>query len=555
MRARTEDQLSDAYDRSVLITSDSLVIQPSVKGLLCHSTSVPTTYISTVRQSQTDISFSNILAALSPAALHNHLNVLRRDIMAFYVVRLLEQSFTVTVSDSAVSCSSNAVHDPLVALDNLSAVLAFLSHHLFVALPSPQDTQFPRSLRKPLAQSVLDNLLIPCLPSSFDKLPSYLALLDKAVAFEAKFIMGMLGGDPTESVVETWCRGVAGHYERRRRQMILDDARRLITTPYPKSKTFLVDVELQPDLHPPSVVPVQDEMEVDDAWGLEEDTAETSEELGSGDTVEADGWGFDDEVEDVDMDADAESSSTTNGNGNGNGKMEDPSDAWGWDDAESPSQEDTPWDDDPWANPPVDDEPPPPSIVSPRVANGLVKKDKKRLNGDASPMPSPSVPQKPPEKRPPHLAPPPATPAPHKESYLVSSQMKEILKMIEDVLNEGIHLTASHVFQAGVSSGNLLLHAAPSILDLYRALYPVVFRNVLKASPDAPIRFSNNCIYLSGQVEKLVCPAVHERLGEEQRRLKILGESWFEDTIVSILSLGDVLNLRLGVGPATTICG
>ena len=31
--------------------------------------------------------------------------------MAFYVVRLLEQSFTVTVSDSAVSCSSNAVHD------------------------------------------------------------------------------------------------------------------------------------------------------------------------------------------------------------------------------------------------------------------------------------------------------------------------------------------------------------------------------------------------------------------------------------------------------------
>ncbi|KAF9045658.1 hypothetical protein BDZ89DRAFT_1099474 [Hymenopellis radicata] len=515
-RARAEDQLSDAYNRSIVVSPDTLMILPTIK----------------VRQSPTSISLSEILASLTPSALLNHLNLLRRDLMALYVIRIFEQTSPVSLSlndEHTLSCSP--VSPSADALDNVSTVLNFVSTYLFAALPSPQDVQFARSLQKPITQSVLDNFLIPSLPSSFDPLASYLELLKKAVKFEEEIVDGILGREHKERLIANWANGVDGHYERQRRLLILDAARDLIVSPSAKFDTFTVQVELQPEPSVPTVVPIQDDVPEGDAWGFDESPAETSSKAVESKDTAADSWGFDDDAMDTDP--------SPKQNGNGNGKTEtDPSDAWGWNDDEvSPSQDEVPWDDDPWGDPPAEDEKPPVITSPPKIANGLFKKDRKHLNGHSpsisspivsSPsMSSPSVPQKPPEKqdrRPPNLAPP-------RESYLVSSQMKEILQMIENVLNEGTRLAASHIFSTSASPGTLISLTAPSILDLYRAMYPAVFGKELQTSLNTPMMFSNNCLYLSSELDKIDPGVAKERLRDAQKRLQVLGESWYSDTI------------------------
>ncbi|KAF8916015.1 Centromere/kinetochore Zw10-domain-containing protein [Mucidula mucida] len=517
-RARAEDQLSDAYNRSIVVSPDTLIILPTIK----------------VRQSATSISLSEILASLTSSALLNHLNLLRRDLMALYVIRILEQSspISLTLTDEhTLSCSPVPPNGD--ALDNVSTVLNFVSTYLLAALPSPQDVQFAHSLHKPITQSVLDNLLIPSLPPSFEPLASYLELLKKSVKFEEEIVDGVLGREHRECLIANWANGIDGHYERQRRLLILDAARDLIVSSSAKFDTFTVQVEQQPEPSVPTVVPVQDDVSENDAWGLDESPAETLIKAGESKDTAADSWGFDDDGMDVDP--------SPHQNGNGNGKMDtDPSDAWGWNDDEaSPSQDEVPWDDDPWGDPPVEDEKPPVITSPPKIANGLFKKDKKHLNGHSPstsspiiPSPSissPSVPQKPPEKqdkRPPNLAPP-------KESYLVSSQMQEILGMIENVLNEGTHLAESRIFSTSVSPGTLILLTAPSILDLYRAMTPAVFGKELQTSLNAPMMFSNNCLYLSSALDKIEPGAAKERLRDAQRRLKVLGDSWYSDTVVS----------------------
>ncbi len=45
--------------------------------------------------------------------------------------------------------------------------------------------------------------------------------------------------------------------------------------------------------------------------------------------------------------------------------------------------------------------------------------------------------------------------------------------------------------------------------------------------------FSNDCLYLSQELERIDAGAVKDRMQESQHRLEILGNSWLDDTIVS----------------------
>lgn len=533
---------------------------------------------------------SAVLSSLSSAALTNHLTTLRRDLTNHVIGQVLDQPMAVVDLAHTLSISPSSPSTEIISgrLENLAHVLNFLSEHLLSILPPSEGLTFPQSLCKPVTTSILNKLLIPSLPSSFDLLPPFLELVQHAVAFEEQYVIDLLKDDPHDRPVKAWANGVGGHYERQRRLQILEMSRHILTIPEDLKDTFIVHIDAPVEVRQPQVVPIQVDDDVkDDEWGFDD----SSDSVESGKTVNTveNGWGFDDDMNtdpisaplDPPVDSEQPPSITE----------PDPSDAWGWDE-DVPSEpaensnngspaplalEDDIWDDDPWANPPSmpnsssqphpSSPPATPPAASPRVAMRLEKlanKGKKNLNGHSltnspvvsSPLSphknhlSPMSPFKPPsspalpstatssvasaKSRPPKLVPP----APPKESYLVSSRMKEILAIVENVLNEGIQFSSSRIIptsEGDLSPGTLLLQSAPSVLDLYRALYPVVFGSQLQSSMQAPIRFSNNCLYLSQEVEKLEnrSTLVKDRLSECRHRLRVLSDSWLDDAIVS----------------------
>jgi len=112
--------------------------------------------------------------------------------------------------------------------------------------------------------------------------------------------------------------------------------------------------------------------------------------------------------------------------------------------------------------------------------------------------------------------------------------------MVEIVIDESKLFYASNLFPSpkGSSSapGTVLSQCAPSILDLFQALYPTKFCDDLK-SPELAMLFSNTCIYMTASVQRIEDtlygqPALKERLKECRDQLQILGNSWFEDTTV-----------------------
>ncbi|KAJ7782061.1 hypothetical protein DFH07DRAFT_792440 [Mycena maculata] len=591
-KSRTEEQLSDAYTRSIAVCPKSLTILPSV----------------VVRQSETVLTLPEILSSLSSTSLSNHLATLRRDIITYYVDHILRQPTSLTISSEnseqrlTFFPSPPNSEDLPTRLDNVSAALKFLSTHFMAFLPPSETLFFSRSLCKPIVTSVLSNLLVPSLPPSFDLLPQFIGLAKRAVTFEEEYVVQLLGDDKSDRPIKAWVDGMGGHYERQRRLQILETSRIIILAPESAPGRFQVEIDTRQN-EVPAVVPVQAEEDHDASWGFGDevkpanDTDATDDGWGFNDDKEPeppfpvaqsapaaedvaeDGWGFDDEEEAAPVPV-AEPPELPATNGHEKEKPEPEPDAWGWNDDDAPadSTEDTVWDD-PWDDAPAkpnaaDSRPPPaPSIEpalsspastsSPRMATRLEKlanKGKKRLNG-GSPMASPALstpmsmssakpeigtppPPPPPaaikssEKRPPRLSASVVVPT---ETYLVSGRMRQVINIVEDVLAEGRKFAASKIFpplETSSPPGTVLLQSAASILDLYRALYPVKFAGRLKTVPEAPMQFSNDCLYLSGELARVEADVkgdalvpVKDRLVECQNRLKILGDSWFEDTV------------------------
>jgi len=429
-------------------------------------------------------------------------------------------------------------------------------------------------------------LLRPSLPSVFEGLSSYLSIVQQAVEFEEKYIVGILGGDVNDKAIQLWTEKLSSHYERQRRVQILNLSRTVILALDSAEVDFLEDIDLLSETVPPSdvhmpEVNLRDEGETsgsstgysEDAWGFGDD-----EKSGNGGSaaVDEDSWGFDDDTAEPEVTSDQHMVAENEPQSHAEDVEHDPGDAWGWNEDNNlpveDSGDDSAWDD-PWAEAPsseqseefsiAEDAPAPaPSISQPKVASRLEKlaaKHKKPASTDpqsSSPLKHSvtSSSQSVTESR--------ETVLPHagtsitespktqsfkskktsfaKESYRVSGRMKQLLRLVEDVISEGKHLSRSKVLPSSSSSlslGTIILQTAPSALDLFRGLYPVKYARDLE-SADRAMAFSNDCLYMSSQLERLLAGLAHDvtalkdKLEECKSYFKVLSESWYYDTIV-----------------------
>jgi protein transport protein DSL1/ZW10 len=526
--------------------------------------------------------------------LSNHVSTLRRDFLSYFIDHVLKQPYNLNIDTSNLNefkltliPSPPNTEDLRSRLDNLSHILDFLSSHLIPYLPESEGNQFARSLSRPIASSVLNNLLMPSLPSSFGLLPSFLSLLERAVLLEERDISKLLGILGNEGIIKEWSDVVSGHYERRRRIEILELARKAIVEagdPNDTFKVIIADGGLETSR---SAIPNRDEDFKDDAWGFDEPATSTLT------TGFSDGWGFDDDSTPVEekrgAELEPEVPMDTDEKQNINGDRDvDTADAWGWNEEEDVSEElpqteetlnaevipeDDVWDD-PWSDSGEQPEPRPPiispSFTSPKVATRLEKsasKNKKHLNGNSSitnsqlsslsnheipqrvivPPPALSL-QPPPEDipRPGHINGPHLPMIAPKEYYQVPTRTKRFMRMAETVIDESKLFYASNLFPASKdmvpAPGTILLQSASSILDLYQALYPVKFAKDLEL-PERAMLFSNSCLYMANAVQQIEDtlygqPILKDRLSECRHHLLLLGESWFNETIVRIFHVG-----------------
>ena len=175
-----------------------------------------------------------------------------------------------------------------------------------------------------------------------------------------------------------------------------------------------------------------------------------------------------------------------------------------------------------------------------------------------------------------------------KEFYSVSSGMQDILELVESVMLESSEFSRSTLLAAylpapdsgsstssksGATPGSVILNTVPSILDLFRALYPMALqlepesggasqkgagKNAATEVPTKKaIQFSNDCLYLeerirellpasspgSGKSHTVVPPDVwtidtglRGKVEDAGKRVKVYGESWFAKTVVRHLA-------------------
>ncbi|KAI0289458.1 hypothetical protein BC826DRAFT_1031931 [Russula brevipes] len=501
---RVEEQLNDAYARSLVLSEQELVIRPAVQ----------------VRDSTTVLSLSSILSSLSPTSLSNHITVLRRDINTHYVD-----------DSSGISSQTLSVHPSPCASEN-----------------------YPRkTLCKPVTTALLQQFLVSLLPSSLSALPPYLHLVTQAKELEETYIIGMLGQDPRDCEIKSWTDAVSSHYERRRRAQILEDARHMILR-QDDGTQVLVEVD-SPSPQPSSAPATQSSGSgsegagdvSDDAWGLEGEGMDTDDVVSAAE--EEDAWGFDDDTL-------IESEPATDDS------------AWGWDDGgeeanppvtTSPptsSDNSADWDDDPWG----DSSNPPPLPSTPAPA----PKPASRLEKLASKSkPKPTQPHSPPPFTDPHTvaarSPPPATAerkepigsnnvtlpvkkelpksVPQAETYVISGRARQLADTVDAILLEGEEFASTAIFDSSESTahqtrGSVILQTAPAVLDLFRALYPVKFSQ----QPTEPksIVFANDCVYTRGRVLSAAgqcVPGAKDRLLETAVSLEATGKRWYEQSI------------------------
>ena len=426
---------------------------------------------------------------------------------------------------------SNAADDSS-PLANVATTLEFLHEQLFPALPPTHQQSFPRSLSKPISSAVLERLLIPHLPSQLQALPTFLKLANKAVELEEKYVVGILDAS-SDREIKVWVNNICAHYERQRRSCLLDSARKLIIQNASSSEpTFYAHLPLSQDLTDQTRHASSDE---DDAWGLDDD-GQSFKTGSSGPAVEPEeenGWGFDDDLDDiVEMPQQADST-----------KVEaDPGDAWGWNDEEpTPEVEDNPWDD-PWG----DESTPAEATTAARITrvpsqrpstssasgmqnvavgskqSSLVTNGRPTTGTNETPRDTPKSGSK-------------------IETYLVSTLAKSIIRAVEDALHEGKELASSGIFPYSPTSttipGTLIMQSGALILDLYRAVYPIVAAARL-ARPGDVMKFANDCFWLAGEVGRLVTYergvlVVKDKLEECKVVLQVLADSWYQDGIVS----------------------
>ncbi|KAI0758621.1 Centromere/kinetochore Zw10-domain-containing protein [Irpex lacteus] len=499
LKDRAEEQLHEAYSRSVVISASEFVVRPSVQ----------------VRASDTILSLPDILSSLSPASLASLVNTLRRDITTHYIDFLLSQPASVEQSSTKQPTGTSELkltifpappntENPSSRLENISVVLTFLNDNLLHHFPP--NTKLATALIKTLTTGVLEKLLVPSLPSSVTALPAYLDLMKHAVHFEEEFIVGLLGDGHGEREIKSWADGIAGHYERKRRVELLEKARAIILREEAEDSTFRVDVVTTiPSPLPPTTAQVDRAASPEEeAWGFDGEAEASS-------AADADGWGFEDDRRSPKTIRKTRGAGTT-----GNRRtmemrvltvmeMRRVNDSSVWDD--------------PWGDP----------ATTKRLQTREAVQQEQDEDRD---FPTNAV------------SFPPVNGATRihvqTESYLVAGRMKELLALVDEIIREAADLTSSGVFSSHVSShtsvGGTIAPTAASVLDLYRALYPVHAASKLASTAKWSLLFANNCTWLSGEVVRVDGKAVGagDKLGECVERLREVGELWYEDVVETL---------------------
>ncbi|EJD07530.1 uncharacterized protein FOMMEDRAFT_115831 [Fomitiporia mediterranea MF3/22] len=337
LRDSIEEQLTEAYARSVKVSTTELRICPSVK----------------VRQSQAIITLRDILSSLTSNSLESLLASLRRDIIAHFINFPLQQPISSSISNARDVDGTPSISLSIFPLppspgcrsstpSYLEELLKFLRENLFPAVP-PLASSFSHSFYKPTSSALLRDVLIPFIPASLSDLPQFLSLVRDCVYLERDyFINGDAIASPLDSEGElrTWAKGIAGHYGRKRRVDLLAQARKIVLS---NGDERVVRVEVSQPLEGsvvlpgPEVIPVQGDIntkdEAENGWDFEDevpaaDSAPSTngkshaEEGGPSGEVpaeaEGNGWDFDDAGKDTSNQTKAE--------------IQDDSDAWGWGD-------------------------------------------------------------------------------------------------------------------------------------------------------------------------------------------------------------------------------
>ena len=486
--------------------------------------------------------------------------------------------------------SASADEDLSTRLNNLASVLDFLDAHLFVALPPSHAAGFKKALCKPITTALLQQFLVSLLPSSLVALPPYLRLVKQANEFEEKYIVGMLGQDPRDREIQTWSDAVSSHYERKRRAQILEDARRMILH---QDDGVQIRVEVNspnaPPAPPPTSAPANQssgsESEVagdvsDDAWGLEgEESGDTDDMVSAADDEDA--WGFDDtptEPEPTEPENPPDSPHPRGALAGVEPVVGDS--AWGWDDSgedanpattspqASSSDNGVDWDDDPWGessspSPPPSGPPPPPPKPASRLEK-LASKAKAKATPPHSPQSATDSSTATARHAPPTTArpgapvggttnaapsskarePPPKSVPQAVETYAISGRAQQLADIVDGILREGEEFASTTIFDSKASSklqqtrGTVIFQTAPAVLDLFRALYPVKF----KERPTEPkfILFANDCIYARGRVlsaARRCAVGAKDRLLETADSLEAIGTRLYEQCVVGVLIL------------------
>jgi centromere/kinetochore protein ZW10 len=547
----------------------------------------------------TVLSLSSILSSLSEASLSTHLAVLRRDINTYYIDHLLTHptsfSHSFAKDSSGISShtlsfhpSSSTVEDLPTRLKNVASVLDFLDAHLFAALPPSVGASFKKTLCKPVTTGLLQQFLVSHLPSSLVTLPPYLHLVAQAKELEEKYVVNMLGQDPRDREIQSWADAVSSHYERKRRAQILEDARQMILR-QDDGLNILVEVDLSkfPPTPPPDSVPATQSSGSgsegarnvsDDAWGLEEEESEDTNDVVSA-AEEEDAWGFDDaptEPEPVvpgvpqepvlpPRDTLAEPATDDS--------------AWGWDDngeeanppattspRASSSDSGADWDDDPWGESSKPSPAPSAPVPAPKPASRLEKLASK-AKAKATPPHSPSSVRDSPTvatgqplsatarrselagtnnaNLPSKKEPPKSVLRP--ETYAISGRAGQLADTVDGILREGEEFASTAIFDSKASTaqqqtrGSVILQTAPAVLDLFRALYPVRFGQ--RPTEPKSIVFANDCIYAHERAlsaARQCAVGTKDRLLETADSLESTGKRWYEQSVVGVLILGCV---------------
>ncbi|KZP01463.1 hypothetical protein CALVIDRAFT_551874 [Calocera viscosa TUFC12733] len=443
------------------------------------------------------LQLSAIVSAMRGGTVAAIASSLRKDIMARLVGPILISYASISINGDALSINSGNEEIGNV-LPNLERVLTFLQKNIPAAIMA--------TLHLDVSSSILKHLLVPSLPQSLPALPPFLGLLRQAVQLEQKF-------DDVYDIKE-WADDVGLHYERARRQALLDHARTIVLdgdkvyfevedlTESPKSVLDSVALESTPSARVAGST--ADEGEDDEStWDFEDPPSSKQEEpartaqSGPVEDVDDETWGFDEPATAAPVKTDV---SEPDGPG------------WGWDDEVKDEQAADDDDDDPWDQP----KPAPKrnGASAPRAASRLERiANRGRQPSVAEARAAQSRPirsvrsgtQSAPRPTPAKSEPPRAAPEPGKQTFTVSQRAQAVLHVAEICLEESKQLLAhKDIPKRHPPTGTLMMATPSSVFELYRALPQEDI-----ASPRYVI-VSNDCKYLSKEVARLAQPLISQ---------------------------------------------